>query len=79
MGDTMEIEVGPYRLRPFADSDCAAIVEIAQRWSRKGKIYIIEDGAYRELRYYGEDTPSLRPSPQPSPSRERELIVVQNS
>ena len=29
MGDTMEIEVEPYRLRPFADSDCDAIVEIA--------------------------------------------------
>jgi 2-aminoadipate transaminase len=38
----------------------AALVEIAQRWSRKGKIYIIEDAAYRELRYYGEDVASLR-------------------
>ena len=38
----------------------AALVEIAQRWSRQGKIYVIEDAAYRELRYYGEDIASLR-------------------
>ncbi len=37
-----------------------ALVEIARRWSRQGKIYVIEDSAYRELRYYGEDVPSLR-------------------
>jgi 2-aminoadipate transaminase len=38
----------------------AQLVEIAQRWSRQGKIYLIEDAAYRELRYYGDDVPSLR-------------------
>jgi 2-aminoadipate transaminase len=38
----------------------AALVEIAKRWSRESKLYIIEDVAYRELRYYGEDLPSLR-------------------
>jgi len=38
----------------------AALVELAKRWSRKSKIYLIEDAAYRELRYYGEDIPSLR-------------------
>lgn len=38
----------------------AALVEIAKRWSRRGRLYIIEDAAYRELRYYGEDVPSLR-------------------
>lgn len=38
----------------------AKFVEIARRWSRAGKIYLIEDAAYRELRYYGDDTPSLR-------------------
>jgi 2-aminoadipate transaminase len=38
----------------------AALVEIARRWSRHGKIHVIEDAAYRELRYYGEDTASLR-------------------
>ena len=35
------------------------IVEIAKRWSRETRIYIIEDAAYRELRYEGDDTPSL--------------------
>jgi 2-aminoadipate transaminase len=38
----------------------AALVEMAQRWSRRGKIYLVEDMAYRELRYHGDDTPSLR-------------------
>ncbi len=38
----------------------AAFVELARRWSRAGKIYVIEDSAYRELRYYGDDIPSLQ-------------------
>ncbi len=38
----------------------AALVELAKRWSRRGKIYLIEDAAYRELRYWGDDVPSLR-------------------
>jgi 2-aminoadipate transaminase len=38
----------------------AALVEIARRWSREARIYVIEDAAYRELRYYGPDVPSLR-------------------
>jgi 2-aminoadipate transaminase len=38
----------------------AAIVELAKRWSSVQKLYVIEDVAYRELRYYGEDIPSLR-------------------
>jgi len=38
----------------------AELIEIARRWSRSSKIYVIEDVAYRELRYYGEDIPSLR-------------------
>ncbi len=38
----------------------AALVELAKRWSRESKLYIIEDVAYRELRYYGDDLPSLR-------------------
>ena len=36
------------------------LVEIAERWSRAQRIYIIEDAAYRELRYTGDDPPSLR-------------------
>jgi 2-aminoadipate transaminase len=38
----------------------AALVELAGRWSRAGRIRIVEDTAYRELRYYGGDVPSLR-------------------
>ncbi len=38
----------------------AALVELARRWSRAGTIHVIEDAAYRELRYYGDDLPSLR-------------------
>ncbi|MGE0606227.1 MAG: PLP-dependent aminotransferase family protein [Pirellulales bacterium] len=36
------------------------LVEIAQRWSRRQTIHIIEDAAYRDLRYDGDDIPSLR-------------------
>ncbi|MEX2118050.1 MAG: PLP-dependent aminotransferase family protein [Pirellulales bacterium] len=35
------------------------VVEIAKRWSMAGKIYVIDDAAYRELRYEGPDLPSL--------------------
>jgi 2-aminoadipate transaminase len=35
------------------------IVEIAQAWSRDHRIYILEDAAYRELRYDGEPGPSV--------------------
>jgi 2-aminoadipate transaminase len=38
----------------------SALVELARRWSRAGRIHLIEDAAYRELRYYGDDIPSLR-------------------
>lgn len=38
----------------------ADLVELIRRWSRRSKIYLIEDAAYRELRYYGDDVPSLR-------------------
>lgn len=38
------------------------IVEIVKRWSRRAghAIYLLEDMAYRELRYAGSDVPSLR-------------------
>lgn len=36
------------------------IVEIAKRWSRVTRIHVIEDIAYRELRYEGSDVPSMR-------------------
>src|SRR5690606_7677228 len=36
------------------------LVEIARRWSRHQRIPVIADDAYRELRYDGEDIPSMR-------------------
>jgi len=36
------------------------IVEIARRWTRERRIHVIEDAAYRELRYSGHDVPSMR-------------------
>ncbi|MBX9653406.1 PLP-dependent aminotransferase family protein [bacterium] len=35
------------------------IVEIIKRWSTENRILIVEDAAYREIRYLGEDIPSL--------------------
>ena len=37
-----------------------ALVRLAERWSKAGPLYVIEDSAYRELRYYGGDVPSMR-------------------
>ncbi len=37
----------------------AELLDIVRRWSREGKIYILEDVAYREIRYEGEDLPSI--------------------
>jgi 2-aminoadipate transaminase len=37
-----------------------AVVELAKRWSRCQRIHVISDEAYRELRYWGDDIPSLR-------------------
>jgi 2-aminoadipate transaminase len=36
------------------------IVEIAKRYSSQAPIYVIDDAAYRELRYAGDDLASLR-------------------
>ena len=36
------------------------VVELAKRYSLSAPIYVIDDAAYRELRYRGEDLPSLR-------------------
>jgi 2-aminoadipate transaminase len=38
----------------------ALLVALAERYSRKHRIYVIEDAAYRELRFEGPDLPSLR-------------------
>lgn len=36
------------------------LLEVARRWSRRVSIRVIEDVAYRELRYYAEDCRSMR-------------------
>jgi 2-aminoadipate transaminase len=36
------------------------LVELAQRFSRQRRILILEDAAYRELRYEGPDLPSIK-------------------
>ncbi|MGQ9505786.1 MAG: aminotransferase-like domain-containing protein [Thermogutta sp.] len=46
----------------LAEERRTSLVEIAQRWSRHYQIYIIEDLAYRDLRYEGKDLPSIRAS-----------------
>lgn len=43
----------------LADERRRNVVEIARRWSREHRILILEDAAYRELRYEGEDGPSI--------------------
>ncbi len=37
-----------------------AIVDVVRRWSHDRKIYLIEDAAYRELRFDGDDLPSVK-------------------
>jgi 2-aminoadipate transaminase len=36
------------------------LVEVARRWSKHHRIYVLEDAAYRQLRYEGDDLPSLQ-------------------
>ena len=36
-----------------------AVVELAERYSTDHKIYVLEDAAYRELRFFGDDIPSI--------------------
>jgi len=38
----------------------AAVVGIAKRWSRRQRIHVISDEAYRQLRYWGDDIPGTR-------------------
>lgn len=38
----------------------ARIVEVARRWSRHNRILVLEDAAYRELRFEGPETGSLK-------------------
>jgi 2-aminoadipate transaminase len=36
------------------------LMELVRRYSRRQRIFILEDAAYRELRYDGEDLPSIK-------------------
>lgn len=38
----------------------AAVVDMAKRWSRRQKIHVVSDEAYRRLRYWGDGIPSTR-------------------
>ncbi len=44
----------------LSDSGHRRLVEIAKRYSRNHRILILEDAAYRELRYDGEALPSMK-------------------
>jgi 2-aminoadipate transaminase len=37
-----------------------ALLDVVARWSKEQPIYVIADNAYRDLRYEGEDIPSMR-------------------
>jgi len=43
----------------LSDARRTAILELVQRFSREQRILILEDAAYRELRYDGPDLPSI--------------------
>jgi 2-aminoadipate transaminase len=49
----------------------AAVVDAAKRWSRHGRIHVISDEAYRELRYSGSDVPGTLACDE-----ERDTVVV---
>jgi 2-aminoadipate transaminase len=47
------------------------LVELVRRYSRKQRILILEDAAYRELRYDGPDLPSVK-----SLDRENQFVIL---
>jgi 2-aminoadipate transaminase len=44
----------------LAESRRPRLVELARRFSRRHRLVILEDAAYRELRYSGDDLPSVK-------------------
>lgn len=44
----------------LSESRRPQLIEVAKRYSRGQRILVLEDAAYRELRYEGEDLPSLK-------------------
>lgn len=51
----------------------AQLVDVARRWSKHHRILILEDAAYRELRYEGDDLPSIMSFDE---SREHVLLAM---
>lgn len=47
------------------------VVHIAKRWSQHQRLFVLEDAAYRELRYDGEDRPSAW-----SFDQERDTVIL---
>jgi 2-aminoadipate transaminase len=45
-----------------------AVLEVVRRWSHRQRLHVISDDAYRELRYSGEDIPSLLALAEPGDS-----------
>jgi 2-aminoadipate transaminase len=48
-----------------------ALVDLAARWSKQQRIFVLEDAAYRELRFDGPDLPSVW-----SYDRSREMVIL---
>ena len=36
------------------------LLDLVRRYSRRRRLFVLEDAAYRELRYQGEDLPSIK-------------------
>ena len=43
----------------LAEDRRGPLVELARRWSRRHRIYVLEDAAYRGLNYEGDEPPSV--------------------
>lgn len=44
----------------LAEARRPRVLDVVRRWSQDQRIFVIEDVAYRDLRYAGKDVPSLR-------------------
>lgn len=47
------------------------LLELARKYSRRQRVFILEDAAYRELRYEGDDVPSIK-----SFDRDNEQVIL---
>ncbi|HTU26670.1 MAG TPA: PLP-dependent aminotransferase family protein, partial [Pirellulales bacterium] len=64
LGRVKAVYVTPYFDNPtgltMSAERRAELLRVVERWSRNSRLYLIEDCAYRPLRYAGADVPSLR-------------------